>query len=183
MIKKKILTTVKVRKTLFLDRDGVINIRILNDYVCSPNEFVFCPNAREALRMLAPLFDYIFVVTNQQGVGLSRMSEHDLEEVHQYMMQEIGKAGGRIDQIYSCTDLQSKPDNCRKPGTKMAEQALNDFPDIKFSYAIMVGDTESDMLFGRTMGMCCVYIGSEPIETTTDYRFDSLYDFALYLST
>jgi len=47
----------------------------------------------------------------------------------------------------------------------------------------MVGDTESDMLFGRTMGMCCVYIGSEPIETTTDYRFDSLYDFALYLST
>ena len=64
--------------TLFLDRDGVINVLRPHDYVKSWDEFEFTDGAIEALRMLSPLFRHIVVVTNQRGVGKGVMTEEAL---------------------------------------------------------------------------------------------------------
>ncbi len=75
--------------TLFLDRDGVINQRIVGDYVKSPEEFQFIDGVPESISILNGLFRYVIVVTNQQGVGKGKMTGNDVEAVHHFM--ENGK--------------------------------------------------------------------------------------------
>jgi histidinol-phosphate phosphatase family protein len=168
--------------SLFLDRDGVINVRPLNDYVKTPEEFIFIPEALKAIRIVSNIFGKIFVVTNQQGVGLGLMTQTVLDEIHQILSNKVVESGGKIDRIYSCTAIKTKEKNCRKPAIAMALQAKTDFPAIDFSKSIMVGDTASDIEFGRNAGMFCVLIGDEETSIEPDMRFDSLISFAIFLS-
>ena len=55
--------------TLFLDRDGVINERLMGDYVKTLDEFRFLEGAEEAIRLLSQKCGIVVVVTNQQGIG------------------------------------------------------------------------------------------------------------------
>lgn len=88
--------------TLFLDRDGVINERLIGDYVKSVEEFTFCKGAVEAIATFTKIFGKIIVITNQQGIGKSIMSEMDLLTIHQYMSAEIKKHGGFVNDIFYC---------------------------------------------------------------------------------
>ncbi len=147
--------------TLFLDRDGVINTRLMGDYVKNVEEFEFLPGVLEAIAKMTSIFGRIVVVTNQQGIGKGLMTENDLAEVHSYMQNEVVKAGGKIDKVYYCPELESKKAACRKPNTGMAEEARKDFPEIDFKRSIMVGDSISDMEFGKRVGMLTVFISDE----------------------
>src|SRR5574344_630659 len=95
-------------KTLFLDRDGVINVRLIDDYVKNWDEFEFEEGALEAISIFAKYFDTIVVVSNQQGVSKGLMSEDDLLSIHKKMKEEIEKNSGRIDNIYYCTALRKE---------------------------------------------------------------------------
>jgi histidinol-phosphate phosphatase family protein len=167
--------------TLFLDRDGVINVRIIDGYVTKIEEFEFLPNVIEALRIFKNKFKYIIVVTNQQGVGKGIMKFEDVEEVHRFMVQKVADNEGKIDKVYFCPQLKSVQDNYRKPSPKMAYFAQNDFSDIDLSKSIMVGDMNSDMEFGKNAGMKTVFIGNNELTITPDDRFETLYDFAKIL--
>jgi HAD superfamily hydrolase (TIGR01662 family) len=79
-----ILEQLKVDKnwTLFLDRDGVINLHFPKDYVKTWNEFFFLEGAIDAIKQLTKQFGKIVVVTNQQGVGKGKMTEETLQNIH-----------------------------------------------------------------------------------------------------
>ncbi|HLG02780.1 MAG TPA: HAD family hydrolase [Bacteroidia bacterium] len=145
--------------TLFLDRDGVINVRFDGDYVKNVRQFKFLPGVLGALARISKKFGRIIVVTNQQGIGKGIYTHEDLSTIHAYMKSEVEKAGGRIDAIYYAPDLAAENSPRRKPGIGMALQAKKDFPEIDFSKSVMAGDTESDMLFAQNAGMKAVYIG------------------------
>lgn len=147
--------------TLFLDRDGVINERIVGEYVNDPKEFHFLPGVLDALAYFSKLFGKIIIVTNQQGIGKGLMTSDHLQTIHKHMLEKIEEQGGRVDAVYFCPDLKSKPDNCRKPGIDMALKAKNHFPEIDFSKSIMVGDSSTDMEFGKNARMFTVYAGTE----------------------
>jgi histidinol phosphatase-like enzyme len=66
------------------------------------------------------------------------------------MLKEIEKAGGRIDRIYFCTEMESEN---RKPNPGMGLQAKKDYPNIDLSESVMIGNTLSDMEFGRNLGI------------------------------
>ncbi len=85
--------------TLFLDRDGVINERIIDDYIKKVKEFRFLPGVLDAMPVFAGLFGKIFVVTNQQGIGKGLMHESDLVAIHDYMLSEVKAHGGRLNKI------------------------------------------------------------------------------------
>lgn len=146
-------------RTLFLDRDGVINRRFLGDYVRRPEDFHFLPGVPEALAALRKRFRRVVIVTNQQGIGKGLMSESDLAAVHRKMVQELEGHGVHLDGIYHCPGLAAEGPLCRKPLPGMALMALRDHPEIDFMQAVMVGDTESDMRFGARLGMHTVMIG------------------------
>ena len=158
--------------TLFLDRDGVINVRLIDDYVKNINEFEFLPGVLEAFKIFAEKFGRIVIVTNQQGVGKGLMTLQDVDLIHDFMKKEIEAQKGRIDAIYVCPQLKSDPNNFRKPSPRMAYMAQHDFPEIDLEKSIMIGDSNSDIEFGRNAGMYTILIGDE---------FESLFEFAKIL--
>ncbi|GAA4308536.1 HAD-IIIA family hydrolase [Compostibacter hankyongensis] len=140
------------RWTLFLDRDGVINVERPDDYVRCWEQFVFYEDVLPALRDFAKQFGTILMVTNQRGVAKGVMSLRDLEDIHLHMTEAITAAGGRLDRIYCCTDMEAESP-CRKPNTGMGLAAQKDFPQLDFSRALIIGNNLSDMEFGKRLGM------------------------------
>ena len=138
--------------TLFLDRDGVINRWLPGDYVRTWGQFAFLPGILESLRKWAKRFKHIIIVSNQRGVGKGKMTQEELEAVHARMRAEIERAGGRIDAIYTCSELD-KDHPMRKPQTGMFEQACRDFPDIVPARSLMLGDSDYDRMFAANCGM------------------------------
>jgi len=136
---------------LFLDRDGVINTRIMGGYVRSWSEFTFVPGALDALAALAAWAPRIVVVTNQQGIGKGLMSLDDLSAVHARMTDAVAAAGGRIDAIEFCPHLDAALCACRKPRPGMATRYLQAHPEVVGAASVMVGDTDSDIEMGHRL--------------------------------
>lgn len=181
------LTAIDQTWTLFLDRDGVINEETVGEYVLNWQQFIFSKDALKAFEIFTHKFGRIFIVTNQRGVSKKLMTEEDLHLIHKEMQIEISAAGGKIDKIYYCIDLD---DACfyRKPNPGMAVQAKEDFPEIDFRRSIMVGNKPSDMKFGRASGMFTVFVASTHPDQTfphpdIDMMVPSLYAFAQALQS
>ena len=168
--------------TLFLDRDGVINDELVGSYVTEWSEFHFMGGTLDALRALAGVFGRMVVVTNQRGVGRGIMTAQALRDITARMTEHIFSAGGRVDQVYACTAV-ADDDHNRKPNTGMAMQAREDFPEINFRKSVMVGNSVSDMEFGKRVGMHTVFLTTKhaPFALPSDLideQYESLQAFA-----
>lgn len=169
--------------TLFLDRDGVINKKRDNDYVKTIAEFEFLPNTLAAIANFSNFFGQIIIITNQQGVGKGIMSEQAITEIHRHLMTKVKEAGGKIDAIYHAPQLVAEKSAMRKPEIGMAVKAGNDFPAIDFAKSIMVGDSPSDMEFGRRAKMVTVFVGDNTSDESENYAIASLGDFSKLLNS
>jgi histidinol-phosphate phosphatase family protein len=172
--------------TLFLDRDGVVNKEIIGSYVTTTDEFEFCEGAPEAIQTLTEIFGKIVVVTNQRGVGRGLMTIDTLREIHREMRRGVDAAGGNIDKVYAATAVNDDDHN-RKPNTGMALQAREDFPQIDFHKSVMVGNSLSDMEFGKRLAMHTVFLTTKhapyPLpHDMIDEQFASLQDWAKSLT-
>ncbi len=164
------------RWTLFLDRDGVINRKVDDDYVRNIRQFEWLPGVQNSIRQLTKVFGKIIIVTNQQGIGKGLMTYEDVNTIHEHIKSIIAENGGKIDSIYFAPALKSENSDLRKPNIGMAHQAKTDFPDIDFSKSIMVGDTLSDMQFGKKAGMFTVFISNYKSSFETDHLIDFYYE-------
>ena len=161
--------------TLFLDRDGVINHEKQNDYIHTWDEFEFYDGVLKAMEIFAGIFNRIIIVTNQKGVGKGLTKENDLQTIHKNMQAAIEKAGGKVDAVYYCKDVENDSPN-RKPQPGMGLQAIEKFPDIDVSKSIMVGNTLSDMQFGRNLKVFTVFLPTtRPEVDLADENIDEVY--------
>jgi D-glycero-alpha-D-manno-heptose 1-phosphate guanylyltransferase len=163
--------------TLFLDRDGVINRKMDNDYVKSLNEFEFIPGVLDSIVSLSNFFGRIIIVTNQQGIGKGVMTEEDLNQIHSFLLEKVRKMGGNIDAIYHAPQLEEEGSPMRKPGIGMALQAKRDFPEIDFTKSIIIGDSIMDLEFGKRTKMISILINDESANKVEGYSIASLFDF------
>ena len=169
--------------TLFLDRDGVINKKRDNDYVKTVAEFEFLPGALAAITNFSNSFGRIIIITNQQGVGKGIMSEQAITEIHRHLITKVKEKGGKIDAIYHAPQLVAEKSAMRKPEIGMAVKAGNDFPEIDFAKSIMVGDSPSDMEFGKRANMVNVLVGNNASEESENYTIASLSNFSKLLDS
>jgi len=172
--------------SLFLDRDGVINQRIPDDYVKQPADFDFVPGVSVAMKIFAGYFNPIVVVTNQQGIGRGLMTTAELDLIHEKMLQKVAVTGGRIDAIFFSPDLKNSHSFTRKPSIGMGLKARKQFPSINFKQSIIAGDSYSDILFGHRLGMVTVLIGTDKdtlfkCAGILDYSFPDLISFARFV--
>lgn len=137
-------------KTVFIDRDGVIN-RDRDDYVRCVSEFQFLPGVKEALRRLAESGYRVVVISNQQAIGRGLMSLEALDEIDIKLREEVAEAGGRIDATYYCPHLEEENCGCRKPATGLLDRASRDF-DVRLSETFLVGDAGRDIEAGKKAG-------------------------------
>ena len=172
--------------SLFLDRDGVLNERIVGGYVTRPEEFIIIDGVLDAMKTFAQVFNRIFIVTNQQGIGKGLMTEDDLSLIHSTFVKEVEANGGRIDKIYHCPKLKTEYTFDRKPRIGMALRARKEYPDVNLKRSVMIGDSITDMQFGRHAGMTTVLVGEEREiaiynPKLVDYYYPTICDFSLEL--
>ncbi len=178
-----------MRKCIFLDRDGNINVE--KDYLYRVEDFEFEPGALEAIKIFKDLGYLVAVVTNQSGVARGYYTEEDVQNLHKYLEKKSKEAGGNIDAFYYCPHHPEKgigeykkDCDCRKPGPGMFLKAQKEL-GIDFDRSLVVGDKLSDVKAGENLGMRGILVRTghgkkEEIkaEETTEI-YDSLYDFAL----
>lgn len=171
--------------TLFLDRDGVINKKLENDYVKSVSEFEYIDNSLIATVYLSLFFTNTFVVTNQQGIGKGLMLEQDVAVIHQKLKNDVEALGGKLTEIYLAPELAEENSPMRKPNIGMAEMANIEYPEVDIKKGVMVGDSLTDMEFADNAGMYKVFIGKDPdkIEAANaGLNFPDLADFWNFLA-
>ncbi|PIQ86566.1 MAG: Clp protease [Candidatus Omnitrophica bacterium CG11_big_fil_rev_8_21_14_0_20_45_26] len=170
-------------KVIFIDRDGVINVDLIGDYVKSWQEFKFEAGAVEALGQLEQAGFKIIVISNQAGVGEGIFPEKALWEVHEKMLKALTDAGVHIFASFYCLHAKNDPHcRCRKPKIGLFEQAAQKI-GFDRSKTFFVGDKVTDIEAGKRFGLktCFVRTGhggqEEPLLTealTPDLKADNL---------
>lgn len=169
-----------LRKAIFLDRDGVINVRRTEvTYVSDRSQFTLLPGVPEALAMLRDMGFLLVVITNQRGIARGFMTHEDLADVHGYMESELAATGVNFDRVYYCPHEEFENCGCRKPDPGMILSAIQDL-GIDPAHSFMVGDSPSDIEAGHRAGTRTVRITDEP-DAIADYTFPSLLEFASFL--
>ena len=147
-----------MNKVLFLDRDGIINERMIGGYITKSSEFTLIP---ESLTLFAWAKEHGYltvIVTNQQGIGKGLMTEQDLANVHAYMYSLLAEHGFTPDAIEFCSDLAGTNSSRRKPAPGMLLDAAQKL-DIDFSSSWMIGDSISDVQAGKHSGTKTILVG------------------------
>lgn len=151
-----------LRAGLLLDRDGIINERIDDGYVRTPDEFDLLPDIAPIIRFAQEQGMPVAVITNQQGVGKGLMSAQDLTSVHD-SMHDVMKSQhlAPLDGVYVCTSLHEENDERRKPNPGMLLEAIGDLR-LDPAATWMIGDSVSDAEAGRRAGVRTMLVGPFP---------------------
>jgi len=147
-----------MNRALFLDRDGIINERLVGAYVRTPEEFRLLDNVLPILRDARQLGYQLILITNQQGVGKGLMSVPDLESVHEHMQSLLAKHHLELDAIYYCSDLDSSNSSRRKPAPGMLLEAIVD-GELDPHRCWFLGDSLTDAQAGRAAGVRTALVG------------------------
>jgi D-glycero-D-manno-heptose 1,7-bisphosphate phosphatase len=175
----------RIIRTVFLDRDGVLNRKMPEGrYVTSWSEFQPLPGVPQAISRLNRAGVRVTVVSNQRGIALGLYTADDVRAIHSAFQSFLKAHGAAMDGFYFCPH-DAQQCNCRKPLSGLFDQARTDFPEIDAVSSLMIGDSLSDIEFGHRLGMMTVYIegdsqqrkhGSEAARELADLRFSSLGD-------
>ena len=149
-------------RTVFLDRDGVINEKAPEgDYVRRLEDLKLLEGAAQAIARLNRAGVRVIVVSNQRGVSRGLFSVEDVMAIEAALEKRLAAEGAHLDGFYFCPHGEGEC-NCRKPLPGLFEQARADFPEIEAATCVMVGDSRSDIEFGRRLGMRTVFIEGPP---------------------
>jgi len=137
-------------QTVFLDRDGVINVDSPG-YIKSWEEFAFIDGSLEALRLLTRNNFQIFLITNQSMINRGMVPISVLEHMFSMMKQEVEASGGHITDIFCCPHTPDEHCCCRKPLPGLIQQAQHAY-EIDMKKAFMVGDSVTDIECAQNAG-------------------------------
>ena len=137
-----------MKKAIFLDRDGTINVE--KDYIYKSEDLVFEEGTIEALKTFKNLGYILIVVSNQSGIARGYFTEEDLNIFNNNMNEILKKNGVEITEFYCCPHHPDgigeykKVCECRKPNNKMIEDAIKKY-NIDREKSYMIGDKTSDI--------------------------------------
>lgn len=148
--------------TVFLDRDGTINVE--KEFLHRIDDFEFVEGAPQAIARLNKAGALVIVVSNQAGVALGYYPESDVQALHDHVQAELQRFGAHIDAFYYCPyhpdgTLESyrKASACRKPRPSMFKRAIRDF-QLKGDRRFVVGDKLNDLVAGAQVGCATVLV-------------------------
>lgn len=150
------------KKVIFLDRDGTINVRPAKAcYVEKPEDFIWLPKAKEAIKKLNELGYSIYIITNQPGIARGMLSLKQLEKIHKKMHAELSEIGAKISDVYYCPHGWDDQCDCRKPKPGMLYQAQRDH-SLNLTECMLIGDDERDIQAGETAELKkCILVSEE----------------------
>ena len=140
----------KLRKALFLDRDGIINEDVR--YAHTPEQIRFCDGIFEFCRIALEKGYLLLVMTNQAGVAKGHFTEEQVVALHEWMAGQFADHDIPITAFYYCpyhkdgvVERYRRDDPCRKPKPGMFLRAAREY-GIDLSRSLMIGDKTSDRI-------------------------------------
>ena len=106
-------------RVILLDRDGVLNVDRA-DSVKALDELELEPGAAEATARLAGAGYRLLVVTNQACVAHGWLDLGTLDAIHRELDRRLGRT---VAGFFVCPHGPDDGCDCRKPGTRLLEQA------------------------------------------------------------
>lgn len=137
-------------KTIFLDRDGVINKEV--NYLYRIEEFVFLDGIFEACNYFQSIGFEIIIITNQSGISQGFYSKNDFKILTDWMLEQFQNKNIKILDIFYCPHSQNSHCNCRKPMPGMILEAQKKH-GIDLNLSWMIGDKESDIISANAAGV------------------------------
>jgi D-glycero-D-manno-heptose 1,7-bisphosphate phosphatase len=144
-------------KVVILDRDGTLVID--RGYLSDPAGLEFEPGAAEGMKWLYSRGYRLVVITNQSGVGRGLFTIERVEAMNERLNVMAQGAGVELAGIYYCPHAPDDGCACRKPAQELMTRAASELGFDPKS-AIMIGDKESDIEFGRRAGATTVLIAA-----------------------
>lgn len=146
-----------LRPGILLDRDGVVNQRIVGGYIADWSAFRFVRGIQAALGRLSRLGLPIVVVSNQAGVGKGLVSPSTLRKLTIRFIALLAQAGARIDAVYYCPHTPAQRCGCRKPQPGLLQQAAVDWR-LDLRRSVLIGDSVSDLEAARAVGCQAIWL-------------------------
>jgi len=137
-------------KTIFLDRDGVINKEI--NYLHKIKDFEFINGIFEACQYFKNLNYKIIIITNQSGISRGYYTENDFQIITNWMIAQFNKNDINILDVFHCPHSPDSNCNCRKPMPGMLLEAKYKH-NINMKNSWMIGDKEADIIAANTAGI------------------------------
>ena len=159
-------------KTIFLDRDGVINKDV--NYAYKIVDFEFIDGIFEVCIYFQNLGYKIIIVTNQSGISRGYYSENDFQTITSWMLAQFKKNNINILDIFHCPHSPDSGCNCRKPKPGMLLNARNKH-NIDMHDSWIIGDKEADIIAGIGSGI------TNTILIKSGHRIDELNSKAKYI--
>jgi D-glycero-D-manno-heptose 1,7-bisphosphate phosphatase len=162
---------------VFLDRDGTL-VRDV-PYLHEPDRVELLPGVVEGLRLLQSRGLRLVIVTNQQGIGLGYFTKQAFFTVNQRLLKALSGSGVSIAKIYYCPHSQSDSCSCRKPNTRLLENALMKYR-ASAEDCYLIGNSACDIRAGARLGVTTVAVG-DPGAVAPVYRADGFADAANWI--
>ena len=137
-------------KTIFLDRDGVINHEV--GYLHKIEDFQFINGVFEACLYFQSLGYEIVVVTNQSGINRGYYNESDFQKVNSWMLDQFKHQGINILDVFFCPHGPDDCCDCRKPKPGMLFKAKEKHK-IDMNRSWIIGDKEADVKAANAAGI------------------------------
>ena len=137
-------------KTIFLDRDGVINKEV--NYLHKIDDFKFIDGIFNSCNHFQSLGYKIIIISNQSGIERGYFNDNAYHILTSWMLKQFKLNGIVILDTYYCPHLPETMCNCRKPKTGMLEMA-NKTHGIDFKNSWLIGDKETDIQAAHTVGI------------------------------
>tara|TARA_B100000767_G_C19420728_1_gene391846 strand:- start:39 stop:566 length:528 start_codon:yes stop_codon:yes gene_type:complete len=137
-------------KTIFLDRDGVINKEI--NYLHKIDDFEFIDGIFDACLYFKSLGYEIIIITNQSGISRGYYSQNDYLKLTNWMLNQFNNHGISILDTFYCPHSPKSNCDCRKPRPGMFLLA-SEKHNIDMHQSWMIGDKETDIAGANRAGI------------------------------
>ncbi len=146
-----------IKRLVFIDRDGVINVDPIGDYVKTWKDFRFEAGALSALRKLTDRGYKIILISNQAGIGDKVYPEAALWDIHKKMLEVFKKKGIKIHSSHFCLHGKQAGCKCRKPEIGLFKKAVK---GIRFDRekTFFIGDKKTDVEAGKKFGLHTIMV-------------------------
>ena len=145
----------EIKRVLFLDRDGVINVD--KHFAFRVEEMVFVEGIFQLCKYFKSINFEIVIVTNQSGVARGLFSEEELKKVMNFIVEKFKSEGIEILTYLYCPHGPADLCECRKPRPGMFTQAIQKL-NVQAEHCISIGDRERDILAAMAAGIPLNYL-------------------------